>query len=198
MSAYGRKRVMIARRGRESGVALVISLLILVALTAAAIGLVTASSREVLSVGREVTKQCSIFAGDTGLIGGQTWFRSQRYIGPPPRTNEDGITAVSDPGYWNTRNWGGIGDSDSPTVSDWRNMTPDTTLNSGTPGQAQVWFEVAMNPDGIAFSNRLRGEEAGRSVRYEFELRSTSRCPNNSVMQLEQRIRQTYSLPFYG
>ena len=55
-----------------------------------------------------------------------------------------------------------------------------------------------MDPNGISYSNRLRGEEAGRSVRYDFRLQSTSQCPDNSVMQLEQELSQTYSLPFYG
>ena len=147
---------------------------------------------------RETTKQCSIFAGDTGLTTAQTWFRSQGYIGPPPRANETNITSAADVGYWNTRNWGGIGDSDTTIVDDWRNMVPDLTLNAGTNTPADVWFQVRRDPNGVVYSNRLRGEEAGRAVRYDFHVQATARCPNQSVMQLEQEITQTYTLPFYG
>ncbi|MBK7977067.1 MAG: hypothetical protein IPK07_28655 [Deltaproteobacteria bacterium] len=179
----------------ESGVALVLVLLILVALTFAATGLMTSSQRDVASVGREVAKQAAIFGADAGLQSGRSWFRSKQYFGPPQRANAAAIATSTDTGYWNIRNFGGLGSNGSSTVKNFQSITPDMTVNSG---KTRVWFQVATLPGSVSFQTRQTGEEAGKTVKYTFELQSVSTHGGVGNVTISQLVSQVYSLNFYS
>jgi len=179
----------------ESGVALVLVLLILVALTFAATGLMTSSQRDVASVGREVAKQTAIFGADAGLQAGRSWFRSKQYYGPPQRTNAYAISTATDAGYWNIRNYGGIGSNNTATVKNFDSITPDMTLNGG---KTRVWFQVATLPGSVSFQSRQTGEEAGKTVKYTFELQSVSTHGGVGNVTISQLMSQVYNLNFYS
>ncbi len=183
-----------ATRG-DSGVALVLVLLILVALTFAATGLMTASQRDVASVGREVAKQTALFASDAGLQAGRSWFRSKQYFGPPQRSNANDISTSTATGYWNIRNFGGIGSGSTGTVSNYTSITPDMTLNGG---KTKVWFQIATLPNSVSFQSRQTGEEAGKTVKYSFEIQSLGSHAGVGSMAVSQVVSQTYGLNFYS
>ena len=185
---------LLVRRG-DAGVALVLVLLILVALTFAATGLMTASQRDVAAVGREVAKQTALFASDAGLQAGRSWFRSKQYFGPPQRSNANDISSSSSAGYWNIRNYGGIGSSGSSTASNYGSITPDMTINSG---KTKVWFQIATLPNSVTFQSRQTGEEAGKTVKYSFELQSLASHGGVGSITLSQVVSQTYNLNFYS
>ncbi|MFN7951026.1 MAG: hypothetical protein U0610_04825 [bacterium] len=189
------KRTIRSGPGGESGVALVLVLLILVALTFAATGLMTASQRDVASVGREVAKQTALFGSDAGLQAARSWFRSKRYFGPPQRTNANDISTSSSAGYWNIRNYGGVGSSGSSTAANFSAITPDMTLNSG---KTRVWFQIATMPNTVSFTSRSTGEEAGKTVKYSFELQSVATHAGVGSITLSQMVSQTYNLNFYS
>ncbi len=188
---HGAKRII----GSESGVALVLVLLVLVALTFAAIGILTASQRDLAVVGREVATQTALFASDAGLESANSWFRSKQYFGPPQRVNAADISTSTSTGYWNIRNLGGIGSGSTSTVTNYSSITPDMTINSG---KTKVWFQVATLPNSVSFVNRQTGEEAGKTVKYSFELQSLATHGGVGSVTISQIASQVYNLNFYS
>lgn len=156
------------RPSGSDGFALVITMLILTALTLPAVGLLAASHRDMASTSSEISRRMATRHADSAAVEGGTWLASQNALGPPERVNLLGISDPSDPHYWTIRNYGGIGDSDGDVASNFGAIAPDTTWGDDTPNEATSWYRVASVPDSSRHVNRVAGEEAGTGVQERF------------------------------
>ncbi len=179
----------------NSGVALVLVLLVLVAMTFAAIGVMSSSQRDLAIVGRQVATQTALVASDGGLQSASGWFRSKQYFGPPQRVNAATISTSSLSGYWNVRNLGGIGSGTTSAVTNYSALAPDMTVNLG---KTKVWFQASIIPNSVTFASRQVGEEAGKTVKYSYDLQSIASHGGVGVVTISQILTQAYNLNFYG
>jgi hypothetical protein len=64
-------------------------------------------------------------------------------------------------------------------------------------GKTKVWFQAATMPT-TSVVPRSPGEEAGKVVRYSFELQSLASHAGQGSVTTSQIVRQAYTLNFYS
>lgn len=193
----GARRRLAASHARARGIALVMVLLVLMGLTLAGLATMATTARTTRSAAVEVGRQAALYGCDAGAVAGRTWFAGQAFVSPPARRNAINIPNGNAYGFWNVRNFGGIGDGPSATVHDWRGITPDMVAAASTPQQVRAWYEIQRLPGREVRESRVLGEEAGRAVRYSFRVSAVCDHASAATARVDQVVEQTYSLSFY-